>query len=178
MPKSRYELSSTHWYACVARELVERGHRSAGSDRPLKRPSPYNATLAWQVGLGVSLMLHGLDGFKYITHAPIPPALQRTGEQFVSAFARPLMDPSSGMPPIRARLRFVPHAEQLEIFIAPTAGRRYPTCRTTSRTWSTDINRVAQLLGTHVVVSDRLRAEGKWVVVPIRRVDLKQAGAK
>jgi hypothetical protein len=41
-----------------------------------------------------------------------------------------------------------------------------------------DVNRVMRLLGTHVVVSDGLRAAGKWVVVPIRLADLKEAGAK
>jgi hypothetical protein len=35
-----------------------------------------------------------------------------------------------------------------------------------------------RLLGTHFVVSDHLRAAGRWVVVPIRLADREQAGAK
>ena len=37
---------------------------------------------------------------------PIPPVMQRAGEAFVIAFARPLIDSSSSGPPIQARLRF------------------------------------------------------------------------
>jgi hypothetical protein len=109
---------------------------------------------------------------------PIPPVMQRAGEAFLSAFARPLIDSSSRVPPIQARLRFVRRAQQLEISIAPGAGRRYPNLVDHKRNVEYDVNRVMRLLGTHVVVSDGLRAAGKWVVVPIRLADLKEAGAK
>jgi hypothetical protein len=109
---------------------------------------------------------------------PIPPLMQRAGEEFVIAFARPLIDSSSSVSPIQARLRFIRHAQQLEISIAPGAGRRYPNLVDHKRNVEYDVNRVMRVLGTHFVVSDRLRAAGKWVVVPIRLADLQQTGAK
>jgi len=109
---------------------------------------------------------------------PIPPVMQRAGEEFVIAFARPLIDSSSSVSPIQARLRFIRHAQQLEISIAPGVGRRYPNLVDHKRNVEYDVNRVMRVLGTPFVVSDRLRAAGKWVVVPIRLADLKQIGAK
>jgi len=113
-----------------------------------------------------------------LARRPIPPVMQRAGEQFVTAFARPLIDPSSGVPPIQVQLRFIRRAQQLEISIAPGAGRRYPNLVDHKRNVAYDVNRVMRVLGNHFVVSDRLRAAGKWVVVPIRLADVKQTGAK
>jgi hypothetical protein len=104
--------------------------------------------------------------------------MRRAGEQFVIAFARPLIDPSSSVPPIQARLRFIRRTQQLEISIAPGAGRRYPNLVDHKRNVEYDVNRVMRVLGNHFVKSDRLRAAGKWVVVPIRLADVKQTGAK
>jgi hypothetical protein len=113
-----------------------------------------------------------------LARRPIPPVMQRAGEQFVTAFARPLIDPSSSVPPIQVQLRFIRRAQQLEISIAPGAGRRYPNLVDHKRNVAYDVNRVMRVLGNHFVVSDRLRAAGKWVVVPIRLADVKQTGAK
>jgi len=109
---------------------------------------------------------------------PIPPVIQHAGEQFVIAFARPLIDPSSSVPPIQVRLRFIRRVQQLEICIAPGAGRRYPNLVDHKSNVEYDVDRVMRALGSHVVMSDRLRAAGKWVVVPIRLADVKQTGAK
>jgi hypothetical protein len=179
VPKSHYERLSTSWQACVPRELVREAAVRRVSDGRLQGSSPYDVTLAWQVGLAVSLLLlTGSMVFRSMTDRPIPPAMQEAGEQFVRAFAQPLIDPSSGTAPIRARLRFVRRAGQLEICLAPQAGRRYPNLLDHKQNVEYDVNRVVQLLSMDVVVSDRLRAEGPWVVVPLRRVDLKQAGVK
>jgi hypothetical protein len=113
-----------------------------------------------------------------LARRPIPPVMQRAGEQFVTAFARPLIDPSSSVPPIQVQLRFIRRAQQLEISIAPGVGRRYPNLVDHKRNVAYDVNRVMRVLGNHFVVSDRLRAAGKWVVVPIRLADVKQTGAK
>jgi len=107
---------------------------------------------------------------------PIPPVMQRAGQEFVVAFAEPLIDSSSGVPPIRARLRFIRH-QQLEISIAPGFGRRYPNLIDHKSNVEYDVARVMQTLGPHFVVSDRLRAAGMWVIVRIRLADLKQTGA-
>lgn len=109
---------------------------------------------------------------------PIPPVMQRAGEQFVTAFAQPLIDPSSSVPPIQVQLRFVRRANQLEICIAPGAGRRYPNLVDHKGNVEYDVDRVMRLLGNHFVISDRLRASGRWVVVPIRLADVTLTGAK
>ena len=75
-------------------------------------------------------------------------------------------------------IRLTELAQRLEISIAPGAGRRYPNLADHKRNVEYDVNRVMRLLGNHFVVSDRLRAAGKWVVVPIRLADVKQTGAK
>ena len=133
---------------------------------------------AVKIGAAVLLMLLiGAATADALASRPIPPVMQRAGEEFLSAFARPLIDSSSRVPPIQARLRFVRHAQQLEISIAPGAGRRYPNLVDHKRNVEYDVNRVMRLLGTHFVMGD-LRAAGKWVVVPIRLADPKETGAK
>jgi hypothetical protein len=115
----------------------------------------------------LTLLTCGVVG-RSLVPRPIPPVMQRAGEQFVVAFAQPLVDSSSGVPPIQARLRFVRRAQRLEISIAPGAGRRYPNLVDHKRNVEYDVSRVMQVLGTDFVLSDRLRAAGRWVVVPIR----------
>jgi hypothetical protein len=194
VPKSQYQRLSPHWQACVAREI-----RAARAPLPPPRPpaeqrlvaydltpipqpppaAPLDLTLMWQVGATVSLVLFACAMIvKFVPDRAIPPDLQHAGEQFLAAFARPLIDPASATPPIRARLRFVRRAQQLEICIAPNVGRRYPNLSDHKTNVEYDVNRIAQLMRTHVVVREGLRAEGQWVVVPIRRADVNQAGAK
>ena len=123
-------------------------------------------------------LLMGVAAAGSVAPRPMPPDLRRAGEEFVAAFARPLIDPSTDTPPIRARLRFVRRMEQLDICIAPNTGRCYPNLLDHKRNVEYNVDRVMQLLGTRVVVSDRLRSEGRWVVVTIGLANLKQAGAK
>jgi hypothetical protein len=206
VPKSQYVRLSTHWEACVAIEPVTSTPLPyapvVASDLPAiapagpamtpaplaiasARPAPalsvrsgddfvFMAKMA-SAALFVLLIYAAVD---WRTPAPIPPLMQRAGEQFVIAFARPLVDPSSSVAPIQARLRFIRRAQQLEICIAPGAGRRYPNLVDHKRNVEYDVHRVMRVLGNQFVVSDRLRASGKWVIVPIRLADVKQTGAK
>ena len=126
MPKSTVRTSHPDWHACVARDFLERppsgGHRLAA---PASIAGQHGACV--RDGLGVSLMLFTGSMVYRSRGGPSHSArMQRAGEEFVIAFARPLIDPSSGVPPIQARLRFIRRAGQLEISIAPGAGRRYP----------------------------------------------------
>lgn len=193
VPKSQYHRPlSTSWEACVAIEPVNvpLAHApvvASGATAPsepvvsaaasggvpaLPVPpsgsSPARIIVIVLIGLVLAPTLLCLALGVSLTPRPVPPVLQRAGEEFVHAFARPLIDSSSRVPPIHTRLRFVRHIEQLEIAIAPGAGRRYPNLADHKTNVEYDVNRVMQALGTHVVVSDRLRAAGKWVVVPIR----------
>jgi hypothetical protein len=207
VPKSHYRRLSTQWEACVARGPVRnipiayaKVVPSAGSlavpEEPVITATPLAITsasltlvppngsrddvfFAVKIGAAAVLMLlicAAVAGA--LAPRPIPPVMQRAGEEFVSAFALPLADLSSSGPPIHARLRFVRRKEQLEISIAPGAGRRYPNLVDHKRNVEYDVTRVMRLLGTHFVVSDHLRAAGRWVVVPIRLADREQAGAK
>ncbi len=176
VPKSRYERLSAGWQACVLRDMLS---SAAAVDASDDIPRRYNVRFASLVGFAVSLMLFSasITG-TYVLTRRIPPDMQRAGEQFVAAFARPLIDPSSGVAPITARFRFVPQSEQLEIFIAPHVARRYPNLSDHRKNVEYDINRVAPLLRPNFIVGDRLRAHGKWIVVPVLRTDFRQAGVK
>ena len=200
VPKSHYRRLSTNWQACVVREPAKSTPVayvpfidslsppirstplpvvSAASMAVPADASQYDGFFAAKIGAAIVLiLLLGVAMADSLIPRPVPPVMQRAGETFVSAFARPLIDSSSSDPPIHARLRFVRRAQQLEIAIAPGAGRRYPNLVDHKSNVEYDVNRVMRLLGPHFVVSDRLRATGKWVVVPIRLADQKQAGAK
>jgi hypothetical protein len=202
VPKSHYRRLSTDWQACVALGQLKTAPvafapvvASGLPAMPPSRPMVTSASLAVSPGraapaLSVDFVFIARIAAVLLTMLiivavgdsllprPIPAIMQRAGEEFVSAFAGPLVDSSSSLPPIHARLRFVRRKDQLEISIAPGAGRRYPNLVDHKRNVEYDVNRVMRVLGSHFVVSDRLRAAGKWVVVPIRLTDVKQTGAK
>jgi len=98
----------------------------------------------------------------------LPPDARRDGENFVAVFARPLIDPGSSGPPIETRLRFRRRQQQLEISIAPSAGRRYPNLADHKKNVEYDIDRVLGVLGNYVQ-SKPPRANGKWIVVTITK---------
>lgn len=200
VPKSHYRRLSTDWQACVAigplkstplayapvvlsaGPAVSSAPLTIGLPRPGAPPSDDTRRSVALVAMIASaallmLMLIGIVGDS-LARRPIPPVMRRAGEQFVSAFARPLVDSSSGAPPVQVRLRFVRRAQQLEISIAPGAGRRYPNLVDHRMNVEYDVHRVMRVLGNHFVVSEPLRAAGKWVVVPIRLTDVKPTGAK
>jgi hypothetical protein len=207
VPKSQYRRLSTDWQACVATGPVKitplayapvvalaapavapagpafvAAPVSVRSADPTSVPSAGSqndlASIAKIASAALLMLLLCVTVGDSLTPRPIPPVMQRAGEQFARAFARPLIDSSSSVPPIQVRLRFRRHAQQLEILIAPGAGRRYPNLVDHRRNVEYDVGRVMRVLGNHFVVSDRLRTKGKWVVVPIRLADVKQTGAK
>lgn len=197
VPKSRYGRLSTHWQACVVREPVKSKPFTIAPAAappvasqavpPLARAPAIASSwvtrsdviFAVTIGAVVWLMLVIISAVAgYATAPPIPPAMQRAAEDFIRVFARPLVDPLSGVAPIAVRLRFIRRVQQLEICIAPCGGRRYPNLSDHKKNMEYDVNRVVRTVGTHRVVIDRLRAEGKWVVVPMRLAALKQAGGK
>jgi hypothetical protein len=207
VPKSHYRRLSTDWQVCVARGPVESTSLLHPPDVvsaiPAGLPQDPPITSAPLALASAPLAFGPVDGAQdgvvfvakmgavvvltllmcvaaagSLAPRPIPPVMRRAGEEFVCAFARPLIDSSSSSPPIHARLRFRRRKEQLEISIAPGAGRRYPNLVDHKRNVEYDVHRVMRHLGTHFVVSDRLRAAGKWVVVPIRLAHVKEAGAK
>lgn len=181
VPKSQYSRLSTDWQACVAPELVRSNLLAAP---PVAPPAPppapvYDVSFAVKFGAGVSLMLLMISAVaSYAAGRPVPPALQRAGEEFLTTFATPLVDPTSAVPPIAGRLRFVRRTKQLEVCIAPNGGRRYPNLSDHKKNVVYDVHRVIRTMGVHRIVCDRLHAEDRWVVVSIRLAEPKQAGAK
>ena len=199
VPKSRYQRLSTEWQACVAKGRVRSTPRAYAPDVAVAAPiveeepritttslamMPASLPAAPAGGLGLDAVFAARAGGVFLLMLsivaavagslparPIPPLMQRAGEEFVTAFARPLTDVSSDAPPIQARLRFVPRKQQLEISIAPGPGRRYPNLVDHKKNVEYDVTRVMRLLGSHFALSDRLRTAGKWVVVPIRVAD-------
>lgn len=206
VPKSRYRQLSTGWQACVATgplrttprayaPVVALAAEAIVPDEPRITAKPlalgFGAVPASAVespvdvvfaavagGLALLMFAFSFAALKPLGASAIPPVMQRAGEEFVAAFARPLVDSSSNAPPIRTRLRFIPRKHQLEISIAPGPGRRYPNLVDHKRNLEYDVARVMRLLGAQFVVGDRLRAAGRWVVVPIRVADLNQTGLK
>jgi hypothetical protein len=204
VPKSQYARLSTNWRACVARELVKRDERApvrapaadsaapsgtsqaapSGTSRAvpssvLPAVTQYDVGFAVTFGVAVSLMLLMISAVSsYAAGRPMPPALQRAGEDFLRAFATPLVDPTSAVPPIAGHLRFIRRKKRLEICIAPNGGRRYPNLADHKTNVVYDVHRVIGIMGADRIVWDRLHAEGQWVVVSIRLAGPKGAGAK
>ena len=190
VPKSHYRRLSTDWQVCVARSPAVVAEAPVVTSASLDLASAPLALapadraqdgviFGAKMGAAVLLaLLMCVAAAGSVAPRPIPPVMRRAGQEFVCAFARPLIDSSSSSPPIQARLRFVRRKEQLEISIAPGAGRRYPNLVDHKRNVEYDVHRVMRLLGTHFVVSDHVRAAGRWVVVPIRQADVKEAGVK
>jgi hypothetical protein len=205
VPKSHYLRLSADWQACVATGPVTTTPLAYAPvvtlvASPIAPEAPAIASPSWALAPGrlapahagwtqpdvlSSATIGGAVLFVLLLGAaatsfaprPIPPHIRRAGECFATAFARPLVDPSSNAPPIQTRLRFVRRTQQLEISIAPGPGRRYPNLADHKRNVEYDVSRILRVLGNHYVLTNRPRAAGKWVVVTIRPADSKQTGA-
>jgi len=123
--------------------------------------------VAATIGAAVLLIVALSTAATSLSPRPMPPYVRCAGENFITAFARPLIDESSGVPPIRTRLRFVRRRQQIEISIAPGPGRRYPNLADHGKNLEYDVDRVLRSLGKYDLCKPP-RAAGKWVVVTIR----------
>jgi hypothetical protein len=205
VPKSHYQRLQPDWQACVApgpvpktpvayAPDVELAAWTTVADQPLTTPAPALASASVPLALVPSdrtltdvpfaapiaavlliLLLSTVAGS--LARRPIPPSARRAGENFVTVFARPLIDPSSDVPPIQTRLRFVRRRQQLEIFIAPGPGHRYPNLVDHKKNVEYDVARVMGVLGNYVL-SKPPRASGKWVVVTIEPSALNEQSSK
>jgi hypothetical protein len=161
-----------------------KSHVRAPAPAPAAAPAQpaaiqYDVLFAVKFGAAVSLMLLMISAVAgYAAGRPMPPALQRAGQDFLTAFATPLVDPTSAVPPIAGHLRFIRRTNQLQVCIAPHGGRRYPNLSDHQKNVAYDVQRVIRIMGTHRIVCDRLHAEGQWVIVSIRLTEPEQAGAK
>jgi len=201
VPKSHYQRLQPDWQACVAKgpvpktpvvfsPVVELAASAIVPDQPiattLQALASAPLTLAradrsltrGRVAVTIAgaltiVLLSAVAGS--LARRPIPPSARRAGENFVAVFARPLLDASSGGSPIQTRLRFVRRTQQLEIFIAPSPGHRYPNLADHKKNVEYDIARVLHVLGKYVLISPP-RSSGKWVVVTIEPSELHERG--
>jgi hypothetical protein len=190
VPKSQYQRLQSDWQACVAPEPVTKtplayapvvdlaasaiapGQPASLASAPLILAGaggpvtgiPFAAPITAVLSL-ILIVLSAAAGS--LTLRPIPSSVRRAGEDFVTVFARPLIDPSSAVPPIQARLRFARRRQQLDIFIAPGPGHRYPNLADHKKNVEYDVDRVIRVLGNCELCRPP-RAEGKWVVVSIK----------
>jgi len=100
------------------------------------------------------------------------------GILFVKNFERPLVIDGVVSHPIRARTRWVPFHQQLDILLAPGPGRRYPNLEDHRRNVEYDVARIAHRLRHHPFVRRPLRTEGQWIVVPFRLKPRRYTGAR
>ena len=126
VPQSQHTNLRTDWRVCLARDAPALARRAPpASDRDGRT---YDIGFAVRIGLAVFLVMLSwslLEEYLRQTR-PVPAPLRHHAQQFVDAFARPLLRQASTGPPIRSRLRYLPAREEVEILIAPSAGRRYP----------------------------------------------------
>jgi len=169
VPQSQYTNLRTDWRVCLARDVPSLVRRApTASDRDGRT---YDIGFAVRIGLAVFLVMLSwslLEEYLRQTRR-VPAPLRYHAQQFVDAFARPLLRQSSTGPPIRSRLRYLPAREEVEILIAPSAGRRYPNLSDHRINVEYDVRRVLRLLEDCLVVSRSLRVEGQWVVIPVRK---------
>ena len=194
VPKSQYQRLQSDWQVCVAREpvantpaayapVVEVAAWAMVRDEPMTAPAPRaidstplmlsgaertqpGGPDAVTIGAAILSIMLLLAVAGPLAPRPMPPAARRAGENFVAVFARPLVDASSGVPPVQTRLRFLRRKRQLEISIAPGPGRRYPNLSDHKKNVEYDVDRVIRILG-NCALSGPPRAAGKWVVVTI-----------
>ena len=193
VPKSHYQRLQPDWQACVApgpvantpvayAPVVEVAESVLVPEERMAAPPPLalaTAPLAlvhsdralpeipYIAPIGAAILLIMLSvATGSMARRPIPLAARRAGENFLAVFARPLVDPSKA-PPIQTRLRFLRRKQQLQIFIAPGPGHRYPNLADHKKNVEYDIDRVMRVLGNYVL-SRPPRAAGKWVVITIR----------
>ena len=195
VPKSHYQRLQSDWQACVApgpapktavayAPVVELAASAIVPDPPIPTTPPALASPPLTVALVDRTPIHvpfaGMTGAALLfivvlstavllAPRPIPPSVRRDGENFVTVFARPLIDESSRVPPIQTRLRYRRRQQQLELSIAPARGHRYPNLADHKKNVEYDIDRVLRVLGNHVL-SKPPRANGKWVIVTIKPI--------
>jgi hypothetical protein len=189
VPKSQYQRLESDWQACVApgpvlntpvayAPVVELGASAIVPERPIETNLGSTSlslagaggpvtTIPFAAPMTAVLLIMLSVGAGALTLRPIPSSIRRVGEDFVTVFARPLIDASRPAPPIQTRLRFARRRQQLDIFIAPGPGHRYPNLADHKKNLEYDVDRVIRVLGNCVLCKPP-RADGKWVVVSIK----------
>jgi len=182
IPKSRYDVIRSGWYACVA------DYVSSATISPLRQaatPQRHTAidptVLRWAAFLFLSAAGVVLAWVirEYVAERRSRLARMRGfGNVFISEFERPLIRRSAGEPPVKSRLRLAPARRRLEVLLAPADGRTYPNLFDHRKNVEYDVKRVLWLLRSEPFINGRPYARGPWVVIPFHfETNRQQEGA-
>lgn len=175
VPKREYEHIHAGWHVCVATErLIGLARPSAYPPAPRASEGLVHIGPTPQVIALLALLLSGaictwIVAARHVAARRVMVDAMRTfGNKFVDEFERPLFRKEPTDSVVNFRLRFVPRRRQLEIRVAPGAGRTYPNLADHKKNVEYDVTRIVTHLDDGQFVNDRLYADGEWVVIPFR----------
>jgi hypothetical protein len=175
--KSQYDYVQAGWRACLV---------TTGASTPVPSVAARAATrridlnLVLWTALIAAIALGGRLADQHLQHREaLLRAMKAFGERFIAEFERPLIQQGRHERPIQSQLRFRPSRGQLEVRLAPGAGRRYPNLQDHKQNVLYDLGRILQTLSNQPFVAGSLYPHGRWVVVPFQlTVPRTQVGAK
>jgi hypothetical protein len=205
VPKARYDLRFAGWSACIMEQaplnapLLNTAVLTLAAAAPSPQSGPpvtaavsgsdfipltnarfvrWGPVVVWcSIVLLFSLTYWLVDEY-LVARADTMRAMKRFAERFVEEFERPLIQHHLPDRPIRSRVRFKPGRSRFDVLLAPQAGLRYPNLTDHKRNVMYDVVRIQQALSEHAFVSSRPYAKGRWVVVPFRFRETREAGGK
>jgi hypothetical protein len=196
VPKTRYGFIFAGWNACttIGEPLPKAALEPAAqvlstalvSAAPRSRPAaaPLPSAVIWaSAAVSSSLVLAfaftcWLVDERLTRRQRTLRAMQQFAERFVEEFERPLQQPHLRHRPIQSRVRFKPGRARFDVMLAPEGGLRYPNLADHKRNVIYDVVRIQRALSEHAFVSSRPYARGRWVVVPFRFRETKEAGGQ
>ena len=189
--KARYDDIHPGWLACVSRRLVGPPplvtRRASTVRLPAASPDVAQPLAGiylhpvWFVVLLLPAACVAAYGAARLRKGRriVMKEMTRFGVIFIREFERPLIQPRDFRSAIRSRLRCKPRRGRLEVLLAPADGRSYPNLADHKHNVEYDTERVLQVLRDRRFVSDSLRQQGEWVVVPFQiNVREKQEGVR
>jgi hypothetical protein len=188
VPKAHYDHIRPGWFACILQHSLTAtasGPGSGATSRGPAMPSQIADILAaTPVRLGgLALLLAAALLVWYVVNqywtdrqAAIG-RMTRFGEAFIREFERPLIQPRSSERALHGQIRVQPDRARVEVFLAPTGGRRYPNLADHRQNVEYDIARVLDVLGGQSFSTGPLHQQGPWIVIPFEfKSGQQQAG--
>lgn len=166
VPKAHYHVVRPGWLACVeTKATTDAGAGVRQSNAAAVVRAACGAALAFLVILIGSTVM---QRYSRATRRTID-QMNRFGGKFLREFERPLVQDRCSEPPLRFRVRCLPHRNRMEIFIAPRRGHHYPNLCDHRKNVEYDVDRITHALGDESFVSCEPYADGSWVVFPFER---------
>jgi hypothetical protein len=165
--KAQYDYVQPGWRACIIGGDGSAPGGSAPASAVSRATRAIDVSLALWALLVAAIAVAGGMATKHLQHRKaVVQGMRIFGDRFVSEFERSLIHRDRGKPPIQSRFRFHPSRGQLEVLIAPGAGRRYPNLLDHRQNVVYDVGRILQTLADQPFTIGSLHAHGRWVVVP------------